>query len=567
MTDMASRLPTYRSLVPQLASALDSFRSSGSKFRVLKTVTASNLSPQDPSPASDGDSPKTLFILDSSFNPPSIAHQTLAASALHKSCSDGHPEPHRLLLLFATMNAEKAPSAAAFEQRLTLMTVFAADLLQTLKDSKDHSTVSIDIGVTSLPYYTDKSAAINTEGTQWYPGKPAHVHLVGYDTITRFFAPKYYPKFDPPLSALDPYFKAGHGLRVTLRPDNEFGTIEEQRAFVKRLETGEMESVGGKKEWVKQVELVQPDARSGVSSTKIRKAAKRGDWEEVGELCTPGVVTYVKSEGLYADDDREVTLRDPRCAYDHNITLVVLCTPRLHRPTQHKVEEDSTTTSAKLTIRPHLASDKSATSATGRSCQKSHMLHIITSAMPYTKARPLPLLYRNPYNNIQTTKSSIPPTPNLPQANTLTFKVITTRDIMENLSIILINTAMSDAPADDFQLSSEDWTTAMDEDTTIQDATSATSVSLDDTAMADDTIVDNIEISSADDTATQEDDTDMLDDADISSEDCTMTEDDASVTEQTHTATSSLDAEDDTLMVDATVDDSVDTIEALLKLL
>ncbi|KAK5702070.1 hypothetical protein LTR97_004890 [Elasticomyces elasticus] len=497
MTEMASRLPTYRSLVPQLASALDSFRSSGSKFRVLKTVTPSNLSPQDPSSASAGDSPKTLFILDSSFNPPSIAHQTLAASALHKSCSDGHPKPHRLLLLFATMNAEKAPSAAAFEQRLTLMTVFAADLLQTLKDSKDHSTVSIDIGVTSLPYYTDKSAAINTEGTEWYPSKPAHVHLVGYDTITRFFAPKYYPKFDPPLSALDPYFEAGHGLRVTLRPDNEFGTIEEQRAFVKRLETGEMEAVGGKKEWVKQVELVEPNARSGVSSTKIRKAAKRGDWEEVGELCTPGVVEYVKSEGLYADDDR-------------------------------------------------------------------------ASGTPYTKARPLALLYRNPHNNIQTTITSIPPPPNLPQANTLTFKVTTTRDIMENLNIVLIDTAMSDAPADDFQLSSADWTTAMDEVTTFQDATSATSITVDDTAMADDTIVDTMEISSADDTTAldedtpiQEDDTDMSDDADISFEDCTVTADDASATEQTHTATSSLDAEDDTLMVD--VDDSVDTIEALLK--
>ncbi|KAK5680044.1 hypothetical protein LTS10_007992 [Elasticomyces elasticus] len=368
MTEMASRLPTYRSLVPQLASALDSFRSSGSKFRVLKTVTASNLSPQDPNPASDGDSPKTLFILDSSFNPPSIAHQTLAASALHKSCSDGHPKPHRLLLLFATMNAEKAPSAAAFEQRLTLMTVFAADLLQTLKDSKDHSTVSIDIGVTSLPYYTDKSAAINTEGTEWYPSKPAHVHLVGYDTITRFFAPKYYPKFDPPLSALDPYFEAGHGLRVTLRPDNEFGTIEEQRAFVKRLETGEMEAVGGKKGWVKQVELVEPNARSGVSSTKIRKAAKRGDWEEVEELCTPGVVeSKERARQRLTNFSAEVILRGPRCVYGYNITLVVLCTPRLHRPAQHKVEEDSTTTSAKLTIGPHMASDESATSATGRS--------------------------------------------------------------------------------------------------------------------------------------------------------------------------------------------------------
>ncbi|TKA82319.1 hypothetical protein B0A55_01439 [Friedmanniomyces simplex] len=301
---MASRLPTYRSLVPRLASALESFRSSGSTFRVLKTVTPSDATPRDPSPPSSGDSPKTLFILDSSFNPPSIAHQTLAASALHKSSSDARPKPHRLLLLFATMNAEKAPSAAAFEQRLTLMTVFAADLLESLKDSQDHSVVPVDIGVTSLPYYTDKSAAIETEGAEWYPNKPSHVHLVGYDTITRFFAAKYYPKFDPPLSALDPYFDAGHGLRVTLRPDGDFGTVEDQRAFVRRLESGEMEKEGGKREWAKQVELVGPNPRTGVSSTRIRKAAKRGDWEEVRELCTPGVVEYVRSEGLYADDDR-----------------------------------------------------------------------------------------------------------------------------------------------------------------------------------------------------------------------------------------------------------------------
>ncbi|KAK1075155.1 hypothetical protein LTR74_000561 [Friedmanniomyces endolithicus] len=301
---MAARLSTYRALVPQLASALDSFRSSGSKFRMLKTVTPSEAVPKDLSQASSDESPKTLFILDSSFNPPSIAHQALVASALHKSSSDSHPKPHRLLLLFATMNAEKAPSAAAFEQRLTLMTVFATDILEILKDSKDHSVVPVDIGVTSLPYYTDKSAAIETEGAEWYPSKPSHVHIVGYDTITRFFAAKYYPKFDPPLSALNSYFDAGHGLRVTLRPDGEFGSVEDQRAFVRRLESGDMEKEGGKKEWAKQVELVSPNPKMGVSSTKIRKAAKRGDWEEAGELCTPGVLAYVRSEGLYTDDDR-----------------------------------------------------------------------------------------------------------------------------------------------------------------------------------------------------------------------------------------------------------------------
>ncbi|KAK4575285.1 hypothetical protein LTR86_001137 [Recurvomyces mirabilis] len=298
-------LNTYRSLVPTLASALKDFQSSGSRFRVLKTVNTSDPQPRDPVKLSPDESPKTLFILDSSFNPPSIAHQTLASSALHKSSSDAHPKPHRLLLLFATMNAEKAPSAASFEQRLTLMTLFATDLLSSLKESSDHSVSAVDIGVTSLPYYTDKSAAIDTEGMRdFYPSKPAHVHLVGYDTITRFFAPKYYPKFNPPLSALDPYFNAGHCLRVTLRPDDEYGSVDDQKAFIQRIETGEMENEGAKKEWSKQIEVVPPNPRAGVSSTKVRKATKAGRWDDVQDLCTAGVAAYVESESLYEGDDR-----------------------------------------------------------------------------------------------------------------------------------------------------------------------------------------------------------------------------------------------------------------------
>ena len=302
---MASRLSTYRSLVPQFSSALKTFQTSSSKFRVLKTVHPTSLVPEDPSPPPKDESPRTLFILDSSFNPPSIAHQTLAASALSRSNSDAFPKPHRMLLLFATMNADKAPSAASFDQRLTLMTVFATDLLHGLKvRQEEFSVVPVDIGVTTVPYYTDKSAAIEKEGAEWYPDAPKHIHLIGYDTLTRFFAAKYYKDFDPPFSALNPYFDAGHRLRVTLRPDEDYGSEADQRAFIKRLGDGEMEGEGGKKEWAKQLDLVPPNPKAGVSSTRIRKAAKAGDWEKVRELCTAGVAEYVKSEALYGEDDR-----------------------------------------------------------------------------------------------------------------------------------------------------------------------------------------------------------------------------------------------------------------------
>ena len=307
---MASSRTLYKNLTTQLSTALKDFQSSNSTFRLLQTVNSTTLTPESASPPTT--QPQTLIVLDSSFNPPSTAHLHLALSALSNDSKPikTTPGPHRLLLLFSTLNADKAPSAASFAQRLTLMTIFAADLQKTLQTppyaSTHSSDIPIDIGVTKAPYYTDKAAAIATtpEGKHWYPNSPAQIHLIGFDTLTRFFAPKYYSSFNPPLSALEPYFAAGHGLRATLRPGDDFGGVEEQRAFVRNLAEGGLEAEGGKREWAERVELVEPTPKAGVSSTVIRKAAKAGEWGVVEELCTGGVAGWVREEGLYEEDDR-----------------------------------------------------------------------------------------------------------------------------------------------------------------------------------------------------------------------------------------------------------------------
>lgn len=302
---MGSKLNGLGKLVPELQRSLEAFQASSSNFRVLKTVHPSSALPQEAARPAQSESPKTLFILDSSFNPPSIAHRTLAQSALNRDTAGRHARPHRLLLLFAVMNADKAPSPASFQQRLAMMTVFARDLQDSLQqDPARYDAVPIDIGITKLPYYTDKSKSIETDGQEWYPDSPKHIHMIGFDTLTRFFGAKYYKDFDPPFSALDPYFDAGHRLRVTLRPDDDYGTVDEQKSFVEKLESGEMEQEGGKREWAKQVELVPPNAKAGVSSTKIRKAANSGDWATVKELCTTGVAEWVQMEKLYDEDAR-----------------------------------------------------------------------------------------------------------------------------------------------------------------------------------------------------------------------------------------------------------------------
>jgi nicotinamide-nucleotide adenylyltransferase len=40
----------------------------------------------------------------------------------------------------------------------------------------------------------------------------------------------------------------------------------------------------------------------GISSTRVRKAAKDKQWDEVGRLCTEGVAAWLTEEGLYEED-------------------------------------------------------------------------------------------------------------------------------------------------------------------------------------------------------------------------------------------------------------------------
>lgn len=423
---MSPRIRSFSKLVLELDSALKAFQSSDAKFRVLKTVyppsrsrppraprsgksgvhgygdvttTTTTTIPSALSSRGEGGEggekeeekeeeeeeyeedlslplppPKTLFILDSSFNPPSIAHAALAQSAFLDDCnssSSSQPSqqqqqkekkeyefPHRLLLLFAVTNADKIAAPASFEHRLAMMTCFARDLQdffaslaekqkgkeqEQRKDEqeqhkdedenekqkeKQHHPMAIDIGVTKYPFYTDKSRAIESEqGQKFYPTHPRHIHLLGYDTLTRIFTAKYYiqqqqQQFDPPFSALQPYFDKGYELRVTLRPDSfspsssssagatssssssvDNAEKEDQKtSFLSSLTDpqGEMAKNGARANWARQIEFVSPQyAEMGVSSTRIREAVGKGEWEVVRELCTPRVARWVEREGLY----------------------------------------------------------------------------------------------------------------------------------------------------------------------------------------------------------------------------------------------------------------------------
>jgi nicotinamide-nucleotide adenylyltransferase len=86
-----------------------------------------------------------------------------------------------------------------------------------------------------------------------------------------------------------------------MRPDDASGQVAEQRSWLNRLEQGELEVDGGKREWSNQIELIEPNQQHGVSSTKIRKAAAESNWQAVKSLCPEVIASWIRDQELYKD--------------------------------------------------------------------------------------------------------------------------------------------------------------------------------------------------------------------------------------------------------------------------
>ena len=191
-----------------------------------------------------------------------------------------------------------------------MMTVFAEDLLKTLPaEAKRDDAIAVDIGVTKLPYFMDKSAAIISSGI-YQPDRKTHeeepieqVHLVGFDTLIRIFNPKYYPPTHT-LAPLEPLFRH-HRLRVTYRDDQDLGGKQEQDTYLQDIRDGKRGDEGGKREWTDKIEMVEGrgEGEEAISSTKIREAVAKHDVQGVKRLCTEGVANWVLEEGLYTEQD------------------------------------------------------------------------------------------------------------------------------------------------------------------------------------------------------------------------------------------------------------------------
>ncbi|CAG7558390.1 unnamed protein product [Fusarium equiseti] len=279
-TDMPSIDP--RTLVSTFSRALTSFQSSSDAFRVLCTLPHTS---DVPAPRRPGRPVRHLVVLDSSFNPPTLAHASMARSALK-------PEgQQRLMLLLSVNNADKAPKPASFPIRLSMMEAMGRELFD--------EGVEIDVAVTTMPFFHDKAKAIEESGFYATESgeQPTQTFLAGFDTIVRIFNPKYYSEGIQ--HALRPFFESCK-VRVTTRPDETWGGVEEQRAW---LTKERVKDVGGDETWVERVEMVEGrEGDEDVSSSWVREVVKSGQGSLDG-LVGEEVRGWIERDALYKERD------------------------------------------------------------------------------------------------------------------------------------------------------------------------------------------------------------------------------------------------------------------------
>lgn len=212
-----------------------------------------------------------MLVLDSSFNPPTRAHQAL----VHATVSHfGAGYFDSCLLLYTTRNVDKMnASGASTEERLAMMTLIARKLV----DSEQQQHLATAVAVTPHGKFVDKATTL---AHQWPDCTPYFV--LGYDTVIRFLDAKYY--LPTPLNdALAPFFKHAQ-LVCADRPG--YGDIE---SFWQSC---------AYKDKMTRVVLSDP-AIAKLSSTLARQQAHSNN-NDLDTIVDPDVANYIREKQLYS---------------------------------------------------------------------------------------------------------------------------------------------------------------------------------------------------------------------------------------------------------------------------
>ncbi|BGP19034.1 hypothetical protein JCM10213_009256 [Rhodosporidiobolus nylandii] len=241
--------------------------------------------PLPPDAASDPIS-RTLRIsvLDSSWNPPHAAHLSLARH--------GQTTCEALLLAFTVSHPDKGnfdKDVAAL--RLEMVRAVALDLQE--------KGANVAVALLDAATFVQKSRVLQgsmAELVKEHVGeknarKTELAFEVGWDTLLRVFAPRYY-QTGPSLTDSMNAFLRDDGSSLSCARRGEV-TAEEESAFLRSPEV---------RPWADKVELydLEDENVRDISSTEVRKAVKEGRWEDVRrDVPFERVIEVLQRERLY----------------------------------------------------------------------------------------------------------------------------------------------------------------------------------------------------------------------------------------------------------------------------
>ena len=268
--------------------------------------------------------PLRISVLDSSFNPPTLAHLALAKSPCPSDRDDGEKNSKvqdicgydAKLLLLSVKNVDKSLKAgdATYQQRLEMMLLLSKDVIGSTNTDASHSlpkreAANVAIAIIDKPTFVGKSSTL-LEFLQRRLTTPLPIELtflVGLDTLERLFSPRYYTSESDMMASLRQFLSAapqGDNSRIVCAK-----RVTEASQSIENLE--DLPSLALAKEFRESDRIVIIDIGNIVnsySSSTIRSAIGRFGLEQSIDqdsgwksMVTRDIADYIVEQRLYVD--------------------------------------------------------------------------------------------------------------------------------------------------------------------------------------------------------------------------------------------------------------------------
>ena len=274
--------------------------------------------------------PLRISILDSSFNPPTLAHLALANSRRSEALATGESivgeeslTYDAKLLLLSVKNADKTlkPGDATYQQRLEMMGLLTQDVQPdgnpniTTTLAHDPFTTAperanVAIAVIDEPTFVGKANAfldflksrLHSLTPSVHINVPQDVEstfIVGLDTLERLFAPRYYASEAAMLASLRKFFSPG--------PEGDNARVVCAHRVLETSTSSEPQALSLAQEFIDAGRIATIELSDDVktySSTAVRNARSGPGMEHDAlwrKWVTRDVAQYITEHGLYQE--------------------------------------------------------------------------------------------------------------------------------------------------------------------------------------------------------------------------------------------------------------------------